>query len=415
MRIGDDPFRGVVTPEASVARAPERSFGEVLHAERAANPRDLNVGARESLVHSLTTSAIRPADREAFQLADRANGLTESSGRATFSSLRTTAGPTARASFGVGQLTTGSHLDQLVRLTPEQLAALGVDPQELSRMRRRGGAAEAWYRLVVRGGSSERLAVRAGIDPAQLPRLRELANNNQWHAIATEFGARFGATTGLSSSSIVDMARTVLLTRARYRREFAAMYESMHDGPFVRGPGRGPLLAATARQFAEAHPEFRHILRSLGGNDSGAQSLGHYLSLPHVAENLHGWYTAAARGAVGVERFVAILEHIDTVTTRMRHLENVTKALAAMSRAEGLGGVEQARVVARISRCFHSLPANAREHFFVDGNLSQPRFEGTDQLLAGLDDFLRRYHFEYSDRRLSRHMDRVLGAGRSLA
>ena len=347
----------------------------------------LDTAQREVLAR-VVGRLVREEDRAVFELAVRANRRTESHEVARFSTLRTTAGESHRASYGVAQLTVREHLTQLERLSDGELEALGIARTDVDAMRSRGDAVEGWYRLLVGRDDAWAAAAELGLAPSLADDARELARQGDGAGLVARFGADFASGTGLPRESIAELARTRMLGDPELRAAFRAQYEHDHGAAFAPADRDPTRMAETVRNLVLAHPELEPLLDAMGGTERGAGSLGHYLGVGDVPENLFGWYARAAEHAVGRERFEHALVAGDPITSTLREAGNVSRAQAALAGVGELDPDRRVELVARIARCFHGAPARARAAFFVGGDLSSPRFQTEAELEAGLDAYV---------------------------
>jgi hypothetical protein len=234
-----------------------------------------------------------------------------------------------------------------------------------------------------------------------------LATHDQLEGLIVRFGRRFANATGLPGDAIEQMAITQLLRRRDLRETFRRRYQRDHGTSF--DPSRRDLgrMCATARALSREDRELGGVLDALGGRESGAASLAHYLGVGDVGENYYGWYARAARQAVGAERYQAILAASDPVSTRLRELSNFQNAMDAVRGVRDLTGVERARMLTRIGRCFHGAPGRARNAFFFDGDPSRPRASTAAELEAGIQEY--RLGRPWSDARVQRAFDELVG------
>lgn len=348
-----------------------------------------------------------PAQLTVFELSLLANQAVESGIEPNYSSLRTTAGPRARASFGRAQLTVQAHLEQMARLRSSEARVFQISATEVEQMRQRGQAAADWLQLV-RGRAARRAQQSTKLSSQRLSQIEKLVAARRWRSLVAHFGADFAASTGLAAEELASLARTSLLEDPTYRRQFVELYRRLHGRSFSRGSREPAKMAQTARRITKRHPELWPVLQSLGGANQGAVSLGHYLGVGDVAENVHGWYAHAAQSVVGYRRFDAAIRQIASVTDHMRHMDDVKMALAAVSMAADLKGLAKARLVARLARRFHGAPARAKRYFFFDLQGSRPRFQNASELRRGLAGYMRSYGRDWSDRRVSEAFDRLV-------
>ncbi|MDQ3034189.1 MAG: hypothetical protein M3Y87_17405 [Myxococcota bacterium] len=359
------------------------------------------------LLGAITDARLAGEDRDAFYLGVDANRRAESgTDGARFSSLRTTAGPDHRASYGVAQLTIRDHLFHLSRLSDAQLAELGVPRDDIVLMQRRAELAAAWYHVLVDRRDVTASAGRAGLDAAQTQAIQALANEGDRAALIARFGPRFASSVGLPASAIAEMADTLLLRRRELRDAFRRRYQ--HDHGVAFDPGNRDLgrMCASLRAMARERAELRALLARLGGGDAGAASLAHYLGVGDVAENYYGWYARAASQAVGAQRYAEILTLADPISSRSRELSNFENAISAVRGVRDLQGVERARMLARIGRCFHGAPGRARRAFYFDSDLSRPRATSAAELEAAIQEY--RLGRRWSDERVQRAFDELV-------
>ncbi|WP_169791597.1 hypothetical protein [Sandaracinus amylolyticus] len=360
----------------------------------------------EGLLGTITDARLGGEDRDAFYLAVDANRRAESgTAGARFSSLRTTAGVDHRASYGVAQLTIRDHLFHLSRLTDAQLAEIGIGRLEIGLMQRRGEALGAWYEIVVERRAASDTASRAGLDAAQVRDAQTLAASGDRRALIARHGRRFAGSTGLPAEALAELADTLVLRRREVRDAFLRRYERDHGIGFDRASREGARMTTTARAIARERPDVQRVLERFGGGDAGAVSLAHYLGVGDVAENYYGWYARAAAESVGRVRYARVLEIADPISSRLRELSNFEHALAAVIGVRDLAGIERARMLARIGRCFHGAPGRARDAFFFDGDPRRPRATSAAELEAGIQEY--RLGRQWSDERVQRAFDEL--------
>ncbi|UJR78607.1 Hypothetical protein I5071_6380 [Sandaracinus amylolyticus] len=360
----------------------------------------------EGLLGAITDARLGGEDRDAFYLAVDANRRAESgTGGARFSALRTTAGVDHRASFGVAQLTIRDHLFHLSRLTDAQLAELGIGRLEIGLMQRRGDAVGAWYEIIVERRAASDAASRAGLDAAQVRDAQALAASGDRRGLIARHGRRFASSSGLPADALAELADTLVLRRREVRDAFLRRYERDHGTGFDRASRDGARMTTTARAVARERPDVQRVLERFGGGDPGAISLGHYLGVGDVAENYYGWYARAATEAVGRTRYARVLEIVDPISSRLRELSNFEHALAAVIGVRDLAGIERARMLARIGRCFHGAPGRARDAFFFAGDPRRPRATSAAELEAGIQEY--RLGRQWSDERVQRAFDEL--------
>lgn len=359
------------------------------------------------LLGAITNARVEGEDRDAFYLAVYANRRAESGTQgARFSTLRTTAGPDHRASYGDAQLTIRDHLFYVLQLSDSQLRELGVLRSELTEMQRRGENAGSWYHLLVDRRDIASASSRIDVRGADIEMARMLASQNQLDGLIVRFGRRFANSTGLPGDAIEQMAITQWLRQRNLRENFRRRYQREHGSSF--DPSRRDLgrMCATARALAREDQQLGAVLDALGGRESGAASLAHYLGVGDVGENYYGWYARAARQAVGAQRYQEILAVSDPVSTRLRELSNFQNAMAAVRGVRDLMGIERARMLTRIGRCFHGAPGRARDAFFFDDDPSRPRASTATELEAGIQEY--RLGRPWSDARVQRAFDELV-------
>jgi hypothetical protein len=345
-------------------------------------------------------------DIEAFRVFAEANRRTESGGVATFSSLRTTAGPDYRASFGVAQLSVREHLARLARTSDATLESLGTTRAEVESMRGRGEAMAAFYHLLVDRRDVARSASQLDLDADTQAWVRVLVEARDVDRLRVLLGERFAVTTGVSPDAIETLVQTRTLRDEALREAFGHRYAHDHGASFDPMHRDASRMATTARHLALAHPELSSLASALGGDDAAFASIGHYLGVGDSAENLLGWHARAAASAVGDERMHALLASVDTTTSHAREIENFERSLAAVARVRDLSGEERVATLARIGRMFHGAPTRVREALFVDGRLDAPRCTSRAELDALLDRL--REGRRWSDERLARRVADVI-------
>lgn len=388
----------------------ERIGGASAHGTNASAFRDVLDSVRREHGPASTPTEPMPsswssADVDAFAIFAEANRRTESGGVATWSTLRTTAGTSHRASFGVAQLSIREHLGRLAHEPDARLACWGTSRAEIDAMRARGEAVAAFYHLVVDGREATGSAAALELDDTLARRVASLAAAGDSAGLRGLVGARFESTTGLSASALDDLVATRALRDPSMREAFAAQYEHDHGVAFDPANRDGTRMAESARHLGLAHPEVERALTLLGGDDAAATSLGHYLGVGDSAENLLGWHERAASTVMGRERFAALLGSADTTTSHAREVEDFESALASVAGVSDLHGDARVETLARIARIFHGAPTRARESLFVDGRLDSPRCHSRAELDALLDTM--RSGRTWSDARLAEHVARV--------
>lgn len=397
--IAAERFAGAGNERARIARA---AAGRASHASLPVPEAPREAG----LLGELTDVRLAGEDRDAFYLAAAANRRAEAgTGAARYSTLRTTAGAEHRASFGVAQLTIRDHLFHASRLDDVQLAEVGVDRSEIELMQRRGEAASAWYHVLVDQRDAASAQRRAGLSASDAESARRLATAGDRAALIARFGRRFASSTGLGEAAIAEVADTVSLRRRDVREAFAARYRRDHGTAFDPTSRDMSRMCASARAIARERRELARLIDRFGGGDAGAASLAHYLGVGDVAENLYGWYARAASAAVGARRYDALLLALDPLSTRMRELSNFESAIAAVRAVRDLAGVERARMLTRLARCFHGAPGRARDAFFFDDDLARPRATRAAELEAAIQEY--RLARRWSDERVQRAFDEL--------
>ncbi len=351
-------------------------------------------------------------DVRAFEVFAEANRRTESGGTATFSTLRTTAGPAHRASFGVAQLSIREHLERLARESDARLESFGTSRTEVDAMRARGDAAEAFYHLVVDGRDLGASAAQLGLEASEAAQAEALAASGDANALRAALGDRFTRRTGLPASALDALVRTRVLRDPAIRDAFRAQYEADHAAPFDPMHRDASAMVETVRHLVLAHPELEPVLGAMGGDDPARTSVAHYLGVGDSAENLLGWHARAASSAVGPERLEGLLARIDDTTSRAREVADFEHALRAVAAVSDLEGGARVATLARIGRIFHGAPTRAREALFEDGRLDRPRCRTRAELDALLDEM--RSGRRWSDARLAGHVAEVVAErGRS--
>lgn len=400
MRIdGITPLRASNLQRASLDGA--RSRNEITFREVLASIEEIAPDAAP-LASPSTWSA---ADADAFALFAEANRRTESGGIATFSTLRTTAGASHRASFGVAQLSIREHLSRIGRESDARLAALGTSRAELDAMRERGEAAAAWYHVLVDRRDVHASATRLGLDAAQSARVAQLAEAGDAVGLGSLVGARFATTTGMPASALDEMLVSRALRDPRLGEAFATQYAHDHGVDFDPAHRSGPRMIESARHLVLAHPELDPVLARLGGDEGAAASLAHYLGVGDTTENLLGWHARAASTVSGGDSLASLLSRIDATTSRSREIDDFERALAAVSRVPDLEGDARVDTLARIGRAFHGSPTRARAALFEDGRLDSPRCSSRAELEATLDAL--RSERTWSDQRLAEQIAHV--------
>jgi len=383
----------------------ERVQSAESHGSNGASFREVLVSVRSERAHASADTRWSAADTEAFAVFAEANRRTESGGVAEFSTLRTSAGASHRASFGVAQLSVREHLDRLATEPDARLTTFGTTRSELDAMRARGEAMVSFYHLVVYERDVSASASTLGLSDARLAEVRRAATAGDAHALRSAIGADFERATGISSSALDALVDTRAVRDPAMRAAFAAQYEHDHGvafDPAHRDAGR---MAETARHVALAHPELARALSDLGGDQTAATSLGHYLGVGDSAENLLGWHARAASSVCGEARFSSILASIDTTTSRSREVEDFDRALMAVAGISDLDGEARVGTLARIARMFHGSPTRTRAALFENGHFDAPRCRTRAELDALLDEM--RSGRTWSDARLAEHVAQV--------
>jgi hypothetical protein len=363
------------------------------------------------LLGQITDRRIAGEDRDAFYLAVEANRRTESGGVPAFSALRTTAGLAHRASYGVAQLTVRDHLRELASLDAAELAIVGITAAEIEGMRQRADAAAAWWTVLVERRAVDDAAAVIGQAATDLAGARQLCTAGDRGALIRRYGPSFATGTGIPSGAISDLCATRQLLEPALRAAFAAQYRADHGVSFDPGRRDARLMAATAEHVVGTHRELAASFAQLGGDRRGAQALAHYLGVGDANENLYGWCARAAESALGRDRYVRILTLADPVSSRLRELSNFEHAMAAVSGVIDLRGIERARMVTRIARCFHGAPGRARLSFFFDRDPRRPRSTTAGELEAAIQEH--RLSRAWSDARVQSAFDEVLAERRS--
>ena len=349
-------------------------------------------------------------DVEAFAVFAEANRRTESGHGATFSTLRTTAGASHRASFGVAQLSIREHLGRLARSSDAELARLGTSRLEVDAMRARGEATVAFYHLLVDRRDVEQSASSLGLDAAGADRVRALTSAGQVDALRSLMGARFEELTGLPASALDELITTRALREPSLRAAFMAQFAHDHGVAFDPAHRDAARMAISAAHVASSHAELGRALTALGGDASATTSLAHYLGVGDSAENLLGWHARGAATACNEARLSTLLASVDATTSHGREIEDFERALAAVARVDDLQGDARLETLARIGRIFHGSPTHARASLFVDGRLDAPRCGSRAEHDALLDEM--RAGRRWSDARLASHVASVLAERR---
>lgn len=365
--------------------------------------------AETGLLAEITHARIEGEDRDAFYLTVHANQRAESGAEgARFSTLRTTAGPDHRASYGNAQLTIRDHLFYLLQLSDAHLRAVGLDRAELTLMQSRGELVGSWYHVLVDDRDRSGASARIELSHADLELARMLASRSSLEGLILRFGQRFGRSTQLHGDAIEQLAMTRVLRRRDLRERFRRRYLRDHGSAFDPSGRDLARMCATARALAREDRELGAVLEALGGEQAGVASLAHYLGVGDVGENYYGWYARAARHAVGARRYEEILRASDPLSSRLRELSNFQNAMAAVRGVRDLGGVERARMLTRIGRCFHGAPGRARDAFFFDDDSSRPRATTAAELEAAIQEY--RLGRPWSDARVQRAFDELIRA-----
>lgn len=357
----------------------------------------------EGLLGVITDARIQGEARDSFYMAIKANEITESTGRAVFSALRTTAGPQHRASFGLGQLVIKAHFAELRKLEPDELRQLGIDSRDLARMMQYGDAAIAWFEILVRGRRAPETLSDAGLNRDQANTVIQLASREHFDELVPNFGGIFAAKTGIAAEALADLARTRHLVTAA--EAFRAQYQRDNGVAFDRNERQSARIAVTVNGLLRRDAVLRKLLEQMGGEQAEG-SIAHYLSVGDSNENLYGWHARAVQAAIGRDAFVAMLERIDPITTRLRGLENYQHALAAVVGVTDLRGVERARMLARLGRCFHGAPGRSRTAFFFEGDYDRPMATTASQLEGAIQTY--RLNRTWSDDRLQAAFDGMI-------
>jgi hypothetical protein len=353
--------------------------------------------AVERAREAYTKAHVSPAWSNSFARIEAANTAVESGGQNRASTMATTAG--VPASYGIGQLTVQSHLAALRHLPAATLREIGISRADLDAMMRRGSAAAAWYHAIVdlRQPSAAALA-RAGLSRTDAERARALVEARRYDDLVDELGEAFERSTGLPAGALADVAVSALLQRPELKAGFDAAYAG------TAGRRREREREAAAALVAN-HPELEPLVEALGGGRAAMASIGAAFHRKVRNEHLQAWYARGAQGSMPQDRFAALFTALDPLTTRIRSVQNFEPALAATRGADDLGGVELERMVARVARRFHGRPNEARDAFFIDGDLDRPRYHSAAALDRAVGALTRN---ERSDTALRHAFDRLL-------
>jgi hypothetical protein len=360
----------------------------------------------DGLIGVLTDARVSGEDRDAFYLAVEANRRAES-GQAIYSRLRTTAGSLHRASFGRAQLTIEDHLDRIATLSDEETVTLGITRAELREMRGRGAAARSWYEFLVSGNASAANTLDlSGPERAAAAQFMQHESAASLQGLVVKLGASFARTTGLPASAIRDLAATRSLASGARRADFRARYERIAGAPWSPADRNAAHIAQVVDAMSEHDAVLARVEVVLGGDNSARAAVGHYLGVGNVAENLFGWHARAAANVLPRPRFETFIRNADPLSTRLRELANWSHAVAAVDGVPDLHGVERARMLTRIARCFHGAPARARTAFFFGDDETRPRATRASELEAMTLEY--REHRMWSDDRVQVRFEALL-------
>ncbi len=360
----------------------------------------------DGLLGELTDARVSGEDRDAFYLAVEANRRAES-GQAIYSRLRTTAGSLHRASFGRAQLTIEDHLDRIATLNDEELTAMGITRGELREMRARGAAARSWYELLVLGNAGAANALHlSGPERTAVQQFTQHESAASLQGLVVKLGASFARTTSLPAAAIRDLASTRALASAPRRADFRARYERLAGAPWNPQSRNAATVARVVEAMTASDAVLARVEVVLGGDNGARGAVGHYLGVGNVAENLFGWHARAAASVLARPRFEAFIRNADPVSTRLRELANWSHAVAAVDGVPDLHGVERARMLTRIARCFHGAPARARTAFFFGDDETRPRATRASELEAMTLEY--REHRMWSDDRVQVRFEALL-------
>lgn len=360
----------------------------------------------DGLLGVLTDARVSGEDRDSFYLAVEANRRAES-GQAIYSRLRTTAGSLHRASFGRAQLTIEDHLDRIATLNDEELANMGITRSELREMRARGAAARSWYELLVSGNAGAANALHLSApERTAVQQFTQHESAASLQGLVIKLGASFARTTSLPAAAIRDLASTRALASAPRRADFRARYERIAGAPWSPQERDAAHVARVVDAMMANDAVLARVEVVLGGDNGARGAVGHYLGVGNVAENLFGWHARAAASVLPRPRFEAFIRNADPVSTRLRELANWSHAVAAVDGVPDLHGVERARMLTRIARCFHGAPARARTAFFFGDDETRPRATRASELEAMTLEY--REHRMWSDDRVQVRFEALL-------
>jgi len=360
----------------------------------------------DGLLGVLTDARVSGEDRDSFYLAVEANRRAES-GQAIYSRLRTTAGSLHRASFGRAQLTIEDHLDRIATLSDEELANMGITRGELREMSVRGAAARSWYELLVSGNAAAANELHlTGPERTAVQQFTQHESAASLQGLVIKLGASFARTTSLPAAAIRDLASTRALASAALRGDFRARYARVAGAPWNPQDRDAAHIAHVIDAMTESDAVLARVGVVLGGDNGARGAVGHYLGVGNIAENLFGWHARAAASVLPRPRFEAFIRAADPVSTRLRELANWSHAVAAVDGVPDLHGVERARMLTRIARCFHGAPARARTAFFFGGDETRPRATRASELEAMTLEY--RAHRMWSDDRVQVRFEALL-------
>ncbi len=301
---------------------------------------------------------IQEYDQEIFARVQRANNLTESGGKALWSTMATTAG--VPASYGRGQLTIDAHLEALKKLSNSELQALGLNQDQLQNLTRKLANIGLWNR-VTRGVPAHKRNVisiieqRLGID---VRKVRRLAQEGDWTTLIDRYGDTFEQTTGISKEQLGVFAATHLFYKDEYQTAFEREYRALTGETYTHHTRQPKHMASAVDQIAKQYPELNILRQSLNGESMGLSLNG------RAAEHLKGWQMRAAFNAWGEGPTRRLLKRIDPLTTQIRNITNFNAAAGVVLQPEmELPQDQQALFVGLVARIRHGFPGNFKRIF----------------------------------------------------
>lgn len=343
-----------------------------------------NLGATyQRLADLLVERSVPAAGQPRFARIEEANERSESG---SFQRSQTATVSGAPAGYGRAQLNTSDHLSTLRELHARhaevraQLDADGIHRAGLDDLHRRGMAARGWYDAVVRGRSTP-----------EVPREVRAAAGGDIEPLVARFGGLFTQQTGLPAEE--------LRLLAQFRRFRAAVVDRSH--PLVAeleeiraSLGNAPPDPQVVQELARRHPEL-HISALLAAHPGASNRMGprgiiHYIERAADSnESRASYYTRGAQTSPAWDRFDAMLEYMDLVTSRQRHINNYLAARAIavqLSGFDALDASEQTILIGQMARMAHGGAGRFRQMF---GSAEQPTIHSVDEYRAVIAHYFR--------------------------